>query len=145
MNIKLYKTATQVNAITKTLTDEISLTGTLKDETDILKPTVLITSTSNLSSYNYMYIPEFNRYYFIELKVLRTNLYEIKGKCDVLFSHKTEILNNTAIIARQEKIYNMYLGDSNFKIYAQKSIQTKEYPYGFTRQGSFVLTTLGGV
>lgn len=146
VTIKLYKTNTPNNHVTKTLTNEISLDCVYKDITSVLNPTITISTSTNLSSYNYAYISDNSRYYYItNIKHVRNNIYEIELKVDVLFSHKTEILSNKAILSRQEKIYNMYLSDNNFKIYSKKTVQTKEFPYGFNHSGTFVLTTIGGV
>ena len=141
--IKLYKTSSPENAITKTLTNEISLTGTLKENIEILNPVVMIKSSTNLSGYNYMYIPDFDRYYWLKTDIERDSIWKVSGNVDVLFSHKTEILNNNAVIERQANSYNLYLNDNIFKVYNKVNLVTKNFNSGFTRNGSYLLTVIG--
>ena len=42
MNITLYKTSSENERVDKSLTSSLSLTGTLKDKTDVINPVVLI-------------------------------------------------------------------------------------------------------
>ena len=144
LTIKLYKTSSPYNQITKTLTNELSLTGTYKDNISILEPEVLISTSTNINQYNYMYIADNERYYFIDIDIVRDGLYRIKGSVDVLYSHKTEILNNKAVVKRQANQYNLYLNDDIFKVYNKTNVITKNFPYGFDRNGSYILTVLGG-
>lgn len=144
LTIKLYKTSSPYNQITKTLTNELSLTGTYKDNISILEPEVLISTSTNINQYNYMYIADNERYYFIEIDIVRDGLYRVKGSVDVLYSHKTEILNNKAVVKRQANQYNLYLNDDIFKVYNKTNVITKNFPYGFDRNGSYILTVLGG-
>lgn len=144
MNIKLYKTSSPYNKVTKTLTNEISLDGNLKDNTPITDIDILITTTTNLSLYNYCYISDFNRYYNIKVEIVRGGLWRVYGHVDVLMSFKTEILNNTAIVERQENNYNLYLSDNIFKVYNKTNVITKNFTNGFDRNGSYILTVIGG-
>ena len=144
LTIKLYKTSSPYNQITKTLSNELSLTGTYKDNISILEPEVLISTSTNINQYNYMYIADNERYYFIDIDIVRDGLYRIKGSVDVLYSHKAEILNNKAVVKRQANQYNLYLNDDIFKVYNKTNVITKNFPYGFDRNGSYILTVLGG-
>ena len=141
--VKLYKTSDPTNKITKTLSNEISMTGTLKDSVDILNPQILISTSTNLSQYNYMYIADLSRYYFVKFEIVKSGLWLLTGRCDVLYTYKTEILNNKAVIERQQNQYNMYLNDDIFKVYNKTNIVTKNFPNGFNRNGSYLLTVLG--
>lgn len=102
MNITLYKTKSESNKINKTLTSSMSFTGTLKDECSVLNPTIFIES-DNLSDYNYLYIKEFNRYYFInDIKNVRNNIWSITGEVDVLYTYKDKILSLPLILEKSE-------------------------------------------
>lgn len=100
---KLYKTFTVIK----------TLNGHLKEETDMVNPVIRVT-TDVLNSCNYAYIPEFGRYYFIDSPAVsvRTNLYDVTLKCDVLMSFEQEIINVPIIAERSTNIFNGYLPDN---------------------------------
>ena len=132
--------------IGKNPTTLLSLDGTLKVQTSIIDPTIIIESSDavNLLKCNYMTIPSFNRSYFIsDIKSVSNKLWEIYAHVDVLDSFKDEILANTAIIARQEKEWNLYLDDGTFKSYQNPLVMTQTFPQGFNSQ-EFILITAGG-
>lgn len=144
MVIKLYKNLSEDNKIGKTLSSEISLDGELKDSCNVLTPAVLITA-DDLTLYNYMYIPSFNRYYFItDIEATRRGLFLISGRVDVLETWKDNIKNLSAIISRNEKSYDMYLQDGAFKKEAYTQIATLEFPQGFNADNDFILLVSGG-
>ena len=116
MNITLYKTKSESNKINKTLTSSMSFTGTLKDECSVLNPTIFIES-ENLSDYNYLYIKEFNRYYFInDIKNVRNNIWSITGEVDVLYTYKDKILSLPLILEKSENDIhsNKMLNDGSY-------------------------------
>lgn len=144
MQIKLYKNLSEVNTIGKTLTEESVRTGTLKDGCSVLSPSVVLTG-ENLSDFNYMYIPEFHRYYFITgITSIKKGLWQIDGHCDVLESYKEQIKAQKAVVERQEQKYNLYLNDPDWKIYRNKQVLTRTFPDGFLDTGVYYLTVVGG-
>lgn len=134
-----------VEKIGKTLSEGLSFSCTLKGDTSILKPTVILASPASVSGYNYMQIPEFNRSYFIDdIVSVRNGVWEISGHVDVLETYKDAILANSAVIKRQTGMYNLYLDDPEFKTYAYEQIQTKKFPAnGFLKTLNYVLTING--
>lgn len=62
----------------------------LKDSCDVEHPTFLIQSF-NAAAYNYFYIPDWNRYYFITAAKSIENMWEVTGTEDYLGSFKSEI------------------------------------------------------
>ena len=143
MTIYLYKTADEQNRLEKTLSDAITLTGSLREECDILSPEIKIESTANLSAYNYCYIPEFGLYYFAEFKIIRTGLWTVSCSVDVLMSYKDGIKALPAIAGRNTGKNNYYFPDSLQKVYANARVQTKLFPAGFSG-ATYILTTAGG-
>ena len=122
-SIKLYVNATESNRVDKsnylTLFDTIS--GTLKETTSIVNPTITIEydfgTNNTLNMFNYAYIEKFGRYYFVDdIKCKRNNLWELTLRCDVLMSFKNKILSHYALIDRCEdsRYYNRYLRDNFF-------------------------------
>lgn len=149
MTIKLYNNESETNKIGKSLLNEFIMTGTLRDECDLMHPVVRVTDITpdpmDIYFKNYMYIQEFNRYYFIEkIEVLRQGLWQITGRVDVLETFKEHILNQTAVIKRQASIYNLYLTDEKFKTYQFERVQTKVFADMFQKDLSILLVTAGG-
>ena len=99
MVITLYKNNSERNCVTKILTNPLSLNGTLRQETSIKAPIITIVGDENIPFFNYAYIEDFARYYFItDVKTVRNGVWEISFLCDVLMSFKNDILNSYAII-----------------------------------------------
>lgn len=143
--IDIGKNASPVNSVKKTFTSIISVTGTLRNESEIIDPTIVIeTPSTSIFTCNYMKIPTFNRSYFItSIKSIRNNLYEIKGHCDVLSSFSSEILANKAMVLRQEHDFNLLLNDDVFKCKQNARVYYKKFPSGLGNY-NYILTVAGG-
>ena len=143
MQIKLFKNLSEVNTIGKTLTEESERNGTLKDGCSVLSPSVVLTG-ENLSGFNYAYIPQFSRYYFIkEITSVKSGLWEISMRVDVLETYKDSIKANTAILKRQEKIWDMYINDEKFKAESTNKTATIMFPQNHFNTVNFILTVAG--
>ena len=144
MTIKLYKTLSEPNKVIKTLSDELSLTGYLREASSVMNPSVKI-EDDDLSGYNYAYIVEFNRYYFItNITCIRNNLWEVAMRIDVLMTYANEIKANTAVIARNSNLWNLYYQDDQFKILNYETIQTKAFGASLNPSSQIVLICAGG-
>lgn len=145
MTIKFYKNLSEKNHLDKDITQMgTDVTGTLREECSIVDPVIKIESFTSfdLTQCNYAYITEFGRYYFINNIVLKGNLYELHMHVDVLSTYKDVIRSNSGVVSRQQKKYNLYLQDGNFKTYAFPHIQVIQFPSGFS-SFNFVLSVAG--
>lgn len=128
MLITLYKTTSAKKDLNKALAEAKTITGAIaNDSIDILHPEISVNTNPNL--YNYMYIQELNRYYFIVGEtVYRNGLYYIKGAVDVLYTYKQAILANRAIIDKSSLIGNAskYLNDGSY------NASVKQYTNAYT-------------
>lgn len=145
MDIVLQINNSEKNRLDKNVTDIVTLSGTLRESTSVIDPKIVI--EGDLSAFvncNYMTIPVFNRSYFINnITSINNALFEISAHVDVLSTYKSQIRQNSAIIARQEKKWNLYLNDGVFKTYQNPHIVTKAFPSGFTEQ-HFIFSVAGG-
>lgn len=142
--ILLQKNNSPMNKITKTLETIETLSGTLRNSSELVNPVIIIQNTGNVKLCNYLTISEFGRSYFItSIKSLRNNMFEIEAHCDVLSSFASEIKTNTAIVLRQENNFNLLLNDNVFKCKQNSRIQYKSFP---SQLGDFnyILTVAGG-
>lgn len=148
MDITLYVNNSEVQAINKTLSSGTVLTGTLREESSVINPSFLIEAI-NPSSFNYCYIPEFGRYYFIRnITSVRNNIWRITCDVDVLMSFRTYILNLSVTVS------DLSNGEPNASTYMQgdvwkPTVKTKTdiitFPSGLLDSGEYILITSGGV
>lgn len=145
LTLTLYKNLSPVNKIGKELSDSQNIFFVFKDDSSILNPVLKIKSSLDIGLYNYLYIPELQRYYFInDIRILNDNLWEIYAHVDVLETYKNSILSNTGVVRRQSELFNTYLNDPEWKVYAYESIYTFKMPTnGFTKNLNFILTVAG--
>lgn len=112
MNIYLYTSSAEPNSFPKELGEAVKIEGTLRDECDILNPVITLVGFNPANTFNYCYIPDFKRYYFItESSVVRTNVMELVLRVDVLQSWSNQILEQSGFIARNEYEYNSKISD----------------------------------
>ena len=144
--ISLFKTTSENNRVVKVLTDEKQLSGELRNQTSVLNPTIRIESADNISGYNYCYISEFGRYYYItDIVSVRTNCWVVSLRCDVLMSYKDEIQSMNVILNNtQETGLSNYLASPNWVNLVKTKTDIKVFPSGLSEQGEFILITAGG-
>ena len=146
-SIKLCHNLSPVEKISKNIDTGIEITGcVLKDRTSILKPTIRIRTSESIYTYNYMYIAEFERYYFIDdIVSVNNGVWEVSGHVDVLETYKNSILSNDAVIKRQGAQYNTYLNDSEWSVFTYDDVITFKFsPSGFQKALSYLLVVAGG-
>ena len=146
MQINFYKNSSEKNKIGKSLSSELTLNGNLRDECSITSPSILVEATS-LVDYNYCYIPEFKRYYFIsDITSVRNNLWRVSLKCDVLESFKKDILNLSCIVDKQQnQSYSNNIDDGSYINRADSFVEIANYKNGFNSSGEFILITAGAI
>ena len=117
---------------------------------DVLNPTIRIEATSNLTKRrilkegNYVYIADFERYYYVKsMKAQAGNFIELELAVDACMSWLTNLRNQQCVVDRQEKVWNTYLNDEFMRVYNTPYTVVKEFPNGFSTQ-NFVLAVAGG-
>lgn len=117
---------------------------------DVLNPTIRIEATNNLSKRrilregNYVYIADFERYYYIKsMKAQAGNFIELELAVDACMSWLTNLRNQKCVVDRQEKVWNTYLNDEFIRVYNTPYTVVKEFPNGFSTQ-NFILAVAGG-
>lgn len=137
MDVLLYKNSAPPNKVDKSnnLSKKLKIENVRfieKGTLSVLNPSVLVnitTEISDISQYNYMQIPKFDRYYYIDSIETEGGLIRINGRCDVLMSHKADILASKQYILRQEKYNNSpYLDDNMLPIRSDHNYVAK--PFG---------------
>lgn len=110
MLINFYHTDNPQNTIGKTLTQLTNKDITLKANTDLINPSLLFKNDNFNKEVNY--IKMLDRYYFVELKFIRSNtLVILNCNLDVLETYKDLILNSQADIIEKSSISNVKQND----------------------------------
>ena len=147
MEIKLYKTSSPRKKLVKDLTNGITMVGTLRAQSSVMAPTFTVQDTA-VVGYNYCYIPDFGRYYYINgINALRLNLFELSLGIDVLMTYAEAIRSNAAIVDKVQPQYAAmpYINDGSF-VSTNKMEQTViNFSNGFNDAGEFILITAGGM
>ena len=123
--------------------------GNLKEDTSFLHPIIAIEKATPpmKNSYNYMYIPDFKRYYYInDIVSLIGGLWEIHADVDVLYSNYADIYESKAILSKAQdvSVTNMYINDGSFVMDSHKFDQIVKYPNGLSDSGHNILICAGG-
>lgn len=145
MEIILYNNKSPKNKIGKKLTNPNTITGSLRGETSTSNLQILL-NVVNLNPYNYMYVSDFGKYYFItNIISIRTGLWLVTASIDVLESFKNEILSLNVILANTEST-----GAKNYKMGSCWDVLVKDktdiisFSDGLLSTGEFILITAGG-
>lgn len=142
MTISLLNTTSSPNTVSKVTTTVDTLTGTLRFPSSIIDPVIQIQRASPVG-FNYFYILEFGRYYYLKNVVAGTNgLLTISGHVDVLKSFDSQIRASTGIAVRQEFNWDLYLDDGTYKARQNPNIKIRKWPYEFN-DFSYILTLAG--
>lgn len=145
-NIKLMTNNSATNVADKDTTEIDTLSGTLRNETSIINPTIRIEAPVNdFAECNYFYISQFHRYYFVtDIRSIRAGLTEISGHCDVLTTalKKGNLKQCEGITKRQQNKWNLNINDGFFKVYQDPVVTTELFPSGFNSY-SYVLAVAG--
>ena len=92
MDVELYKCKSPKNRLNKVLEKTVTVSATLYEYSQNRNRLSFQFTVSDVGDFNYIYIPDYNRYYFVESVSLAengTNVYECE--CDYLMTYKTII------------------------------------------------------
>lgn len=144
MDIKLYKTKSPNNAINKVLRNKTIKSIKWKDNFSIINPVITLSGTISMYDFNYCYLPNVNRYYFIKNIIQFPNkIYKLYLECDVLESFKNDILQSQCFINQQSEI-NPFYDDNSYKNEMKKEVNTYYSNTEILLENTQLLVTLGG-
>lgn len=143
MTIIFYKTLSKPNEINKVLQNSFTITGSFKTDTDVIKPIIKVLNTTdfNIFDYNYCYISELKRYYFVEdITILADKLFFISLSLDVLYTYKNAILLSVGNISRYSQNVQSSKKDT-IEDYIENEILLIN---PFSETGTMIMTALNG-
>ena len=150
MNVTLYKNTSDKRNLNKVLSEIKSVSATAKGEINIISPTLILEYFSTY--FNYCYISEFNRYYFVKsITLLTGQRIQIDLSVDVLMTYKEDIKNLTVNVLRYENIEPTFLTDSRIPLFSDTIQKVIEFPKNIfnlenpsENSKNFLLTVAGG-
>ena len=150
MYIKTYMNNSDNNAMYKDLTVvENNVPIVMKESTTMEEPIIKIRYRTDGSTppvpqkFNYCYISEFGRYYFVTNVTYAQQFMEVALKVDALSSFADDLEDVKVLITRSTNRYDMYLPDPDTPVRSDKLIGTQLFYNGFGGE-SMVLAVTGG-
>ena len=114
IQIKFYTFNKRTNSTKVPTASGSSYNCVLKDDTSILEPVIRIQTTNNVKVYNYAYIADFSRYYFVTDIVSSKGFWEVSLKVDTLASEKTGIGSMSPYVLRSASVSDEYILDTAY-------------------------------
>ena len=144
MTVIFYKYDGIKNKINKTLENGFTVNDVvIQNDFDITAFELLIKNNNFTSEYNYCYIQDLGRYYFIDsVERMNGTIYKIRLSVDVLKSFSTQIENINAVITKSENPDNNFVDCEKSENYTSEVINLTD---NFNHSGNLILvTSLGG-
>ena len=142
----LYNYKVQPNTINKALTPLGTINVALRPELNVHNPTLKIQMPPNMYGFNYVYIEDFGKYYFVDnFRYLGGNTYLLTLSLDVLQTYKDVILQSTALIVESDNANRDLSVNSNvFNVFPRNEILHFPTSKLFDEEGSIIMVTLKG-
>ena len=144
MTVIFYKYDGIKNKINKTLENGLTVNDVIiQNDFDITDFELLIKNSDFNSEYNYCYIQDLGRYYFIDsVERMNGTIYKIRVSVDVLKSFSSQIENINAIIVKSENPDNNFVNCEKSETFESEVINLTD---NFNHSGNLILvTSLGG-
>ena len=144
-NVKFYYNRSDERQVFKDIIEGETLSGTLRDSSSIISPVIVFESDAILR-YNFCYIPQFRRYYFIRnVESYRNQLWIVTMECDVLMSFKNDIANCQVVVDKQTMPENgdEYIDDGSLVADNYMFNTVYNFANGFNQNPTYILITAG--
>lgn len=149
IEIRLYVEKKKVNS-TKLPTGvggQLILNCNIKAPSSVIHPTIEIATTANILKYNYAYIPQFSRYYWINDMTFDRGLWVLDLSVDVLATYKSDIGNYNGYVLRSSAQSDGSIMDNLYPTNADTTVQVVTADPGVTfngfENGNFVVGIQG--
>lgn len=145
-DIIFYNNNSDRRCINKNLTGAKTISGNVKTQYTSSGISLDIdVSVAGMTPFQFNYMKFDNKYYYIDnVDFVSQNIIRLNCSVDLLMTYKTQILKQTAVLARSETSYNRYLTDDNLHVNAYKRVQTKKFDKSFSAVSTPILIVTGG-
>lgn len=134
MTIYLYNCADDKRVVHKTLTGGYSIVASLLETSSVINPRLRLSWNDSYVSCNYLYIPAFNRYYFINnISADVGGVAIIDAHVDVLKTYASAFENCSAVVTRATRLNqtgsarSTYIPDSKLPISTGRILKAVEF------------------
>lgn len=141
MNVTFYIADFNRKRVVKTLPSGTNITASIKDNCDLHDPVIRLVHDASHMSFNYAYVPDFGRYYYVDPP-------ELEGKedifylhVDVLMSFANDIKGSTGIATRSQ-YYNKNIADSLVMLTESEKVRYRKLSAAIT--GGTYVAIIGG-
>lgn len=142
MYIDTYINSSDKNTLNKDLTDVAkNVSVYLKEDTDQVEPTIILSNTVS-QSFNYCYISEFNRYYYVKSRTYSQQRYYVKLKSDPLMSRASNIEDLEVIAERSSSNFNLFQIDEEVPSTNKTLFFAQNFSGGFNGE-TYILAVTG--
>lgn len=144
VTIDFYNYDRRTYAVNKVLANPTSMSGVLRDKTNVMMPELSV-SFNRVFDFNYCYIRELNRYYYIvDVTIVDATTYKIRLSLDVLKTYETEIMAATGTIIESDDA-DKYISNRQKIFDVRPNTEKIEFsPNLFNGNGSIIMVTLQG-
>ena len=141
----IYMNSSAPNHVNKVLSGATDIDCDFKAPMDVENPTIYIAAADTYDKYNYVYIPEFGRYYFAKCIGGTSQTLTFECTSDPLMSFKSGLLSAKAVISRNPWKYDKYISDSKLPVESRTIRGTFKFPNDHFNGSNncYILTTLG--
>lgn len=150
-NIKLLNLQKRVNSTKQPTQTQIAAASsfdvTLLEETSLFSPTFKLSIAANPIGNNYVYVPDWGRYYFIDDITSHQNFWFISCRCDVMATFKAPILSGSHYVIRSASARDEYILDTAYisKIKETGTFEAINDPFQYSNGISYVWNITGDV
>ena len=141
MNVTFYNATFNRKRVVKTLPSGTTIFTSVKDVCDTHDPVLRLTHDASHMSFNYAYVPDFGRYYYVDPP-------ELDGKEDVFYLHVDVLMsfaNNikaSDVIASRSNFHNKQFDDNMVKPESDKFIEYRQLSTALS--GETYVAIIGG-
>ena len=147
MNIRIGTFSKEINS-TKTVGAGFGTVVSvhLKEPCSLTAPVIELHDDVWKPEYNYIYIPKWNRYYFLHDPVMSPGLiWSVQCAVDVLASWKSYIKSSRAYVRRSANVYSLFIPDPTWTHTSQPTVSRQnvsDLSSTFNSTGCFILFTV---
>lgn len=121
--VNFYSLSKRENSTKRPTGDGSQFSCNIKMPSGVLNPVIELSTTTNMTQYNYCKIVHFqNRYYFVSDWVSDHGLWIAHLKVDVLATYKTEINASTQYVVRSASMANHSIPDTAYPMTSERTI-----------------------
>lgn len=144
VTLKTYIYKGEPNRVNKELTETSDYKGLLNDRFNVLNPVVRFRTRTPVT-FNYAYLMETGRYYFVDSMEMDGDLCTVRLRVDVLTSYKDKILASTGTLTVGEDT-DKYISNRNSISDVRPQVRKLDFPNKglLDETGNIIMVTIKG-